>query len=79
MSVFDKCEVCGGNENIDGNDECRCLLEGEGMSEGKMEEALKYCEPYIDQMWASRIVGILLGCDFKDSEHALRKYKERKK
>jgi len=33
--------------------------------------ALNYCEPHLEQMWAARIAGILLGCDFRDTKQKL--------
>ncbi len=42
----------------------------------KEKRVLAYCKPLIDQMWASRIVGIILGCDWKDSDLELKKYAE---
>lgn len=37
----------------------------------KRKLVIEYCYPHLEQMWAARIVGILLGCSFKDSkEHA---------
>jgi hypothetical protein len=36
----------------------------------KAKAVFEYCEPHLDQMWAARVCGILLGCDFKDArEH----------
>lgn len=32
---------------------------------------LEYCKPHLAQIWASRIVGILLNCDFKDAKNEL--------
>lgn len=31
------------------------------------KEILKYCQPHMEQMWASVIVGIILECDFRDA------------
>jgi hypothetical protein len=39
---------------------------------------LKYCEPHLDQMWAASIVGMLLNCDFRDSQIKLKDFLERK-
>jgi len=41
----------------------------------KDREILEYCEPYMEYFWASRIVGILLDCDFKDAKTELNKFK----
>lgn len=27
---------------------------------------IAYCKPYIDQMWAAKVVSIILDCDFRD-------------
>lgn len=40
----------------------------------KIDEVLRYCEPHIQEMWAARISGILLGCDFKDVKTHLESY-----
>lgn len=37
----------------------------------KMKAVIEYCYDHLDKMWAAKICGILLGCDFKDAkEHA---------
>lgn len=37
----------------------------------KRKAAIEYCYDNLQFMWAAKIVGILLGCDFKDAkEHA---------
>lgn len=41
-------------------------------------EILEYCRPHIDQMWASRILGIILKCEFRDSDLALAAYDAKK-
>lgn len=46
------------------------------MSEDKKKEILIYCKDNMKYMWASTIVGILLDCDFRDSEHKLNEYLE---
>lgn len=40
----------------------------------KRHMVLTYCEPHLDKMWAAKIVGILLGCDFRDSKDHLEMY-----
>lgn len=40
----------------------------------KQTEILEYCRPHTDQMWAARIVSIILGCDFRDATPTLAKY-----
>lgn len=42
----------------------------------QVKEAVEYCMPYIDQMWASRVVGILIDCDFKDADEHGKKFLE---
>jgi hypothetical protein len=42
----------------------------------KIEEILKYCMPHLKYMWAAKIVGIILDCDFRDSRQELKKYWE---
>jgi hypothetical protein len=37
-------------------------------------EILEYCRPHTDQMWAAKIVSIILGCDFRDATPAIAKY-----
>jgi hypothetical protein len=39
-----------------------------------IKEILEYCRPYIKQMWAAKIVSILLKCDFRDAEIAMSNY-----
>lgn len=37
----------------------------------KRKAAIEYCYEHLDKMWAARIVGIMLGCSFRDAkEHA---------
>lgn len=37
----------------------------------KIKNVIEYCEPHLEQMWAARVVGILLGCDFRDCKEHL--------
>lgn len=37
----------------------------------KEMEIIEYCKKYIDQMWATTIVGIILNCDFRDAKAKL--------
>lgn len=46
--------------------------------EARKQEVLFYCHPYIDQMWASQVVSMLLECDFKDAKRELNYYWESK-
>ena len=39
----------------------------------KIEEIVNYCAPHLDEMWAARIVSILIGCDFRDASGELAK------
>lgn len=34
----------------------------------KRYKVIEYCYDHLDKMWAARIVGILLGCDFRDAK-----------
>ena len=40
----------------------------------KIEEILKVCMPHLEYMWAAKIVGIILDCDFRYSKQELKKY-----
>ena len=42
----------------------------------KMRQILLYCEPYLDQMWAAVVVGILLDCDFKDAKQIVSEWRK---
>lgn len=44
-----------------------------GQNEGNKKELeiFEYCLPHLDQMWAATILGIILGCDFRDVKTAL--------
>lgn len=44
------------------------------MTHSQKHEVLLYCSKYLDYMWASTIVSILLECDFRDSKEELEKY-----
>lgn len=37
---------------------------------------LEYCRPHTDQMWAAKIVSIILGCDFRDAKQKVEEYFE---
>jgi len=41
--------------------------------EAQRQAILEYCQPHLDQMWASTIAGILLECDFRDAKQKLLK------
>lgn len=37
----------------------------------KTKAVIEYCYDHLDTMWAAKITGMLLGCDFRDAkEHA---------
>lgn len=42
--------------------------------EVKLNKVLEYCHGHTNLMWASAIVGIVLDCEFRDSEHKLNEY-----
>jgi hypothetical protein len=42
--------------------------------EDKYKKILEYCKGHTSEMWAASIVGILLDCDFRDSENYLMEY-----
>lgn len=42
----------------------------------RTNEIIEYCEPHLEMMWAARIVGILLNCDFRSCKAELKKYRE---
>jgi len=47
------------------------IMELEQDSLIKKKAVVEYCYDHLDKMWAARITGILLGCDFRDAkEHA---------
>jgi hypothetical protein len=39
-----------------------------------IDTVLRYCMPHLEYMWAANIVGIILGCDFRDCKQELNKY-----
>ena len=41
--------------------------------ERRIDEVLKYCATNIEYAWAAITVGMLLGCDFRDSKWELKK------
>lgn len=43
------------------------------------KEILEYCGPHLEQMWAATIIGLILGCDFRDCKQALTRWRERTK
>lgn len=43
------------------------------MVDEKTLAIIEYCKPHREQMWAARILGILLDCDFRDVEHELQR------
>ena len=40
----------------------------------KRNQILNYCKDNLQYMWASKIVSILLDCDFRDAKSALNEY-----
>jgi hypothetical protein len=40
----------------------------------KKKAIVDYCYPYLDKMWASHIVGIILICDFRDAKQYANKF-----
>lgn len=43
----------------------------------KEVEILEYCYPHCQQMWAATIMGIILGCDFRDVEQVWMQHRSR--
>lgn len=37
-------------------------------------EVIRYCLSHIEQMWAAKIIGILLRCDFRDSKNTAEEF-----
>lgn len=44
-----------------------------------LDDVIKYCEPHLEQMWAARIVGIILNCDFRDCRSEIEKLKAQRR
>lgn len=42
----------------------------------KVKAIIEYCEPHLEQMWAARVIGILLGCDFRDVKDHIESFYE---
>lgn len=40
----------------------------------ELDEVLKYCQPYTDQMWSAKIISTILGCDFRDAKFNVDNY-----
>lgn len=47
------------------------LLKKLNTQKERILEAIKYCEPHVDNMWAATVVAILLDCDFRDVKQKL--------
>lgn len=45
----------------------------------RIAKVVKYCQPYVNMMWASRIIGILLDCDFRDADLEAEKFLEKQR
>ena len=41
-------------------------------AKAKLNNILKYCAPYTEQMWAANIASIILECDFRDVSYELK-------
>ena len=41
------------------------------MTMGAVEELLKYCHDNIEFMWAAKVTGIVLDCDFREAKAAI--------
>lgn len=57
--------------------QCRKLVKKNTLR-SRVDEALKYCETYVESMWAAYVVGILLDCEFRDAPQKLKEYFEGK-
>ena len=42
---------------------------------GRIDEAIKYCEPHLKVMWSASVISRLLKCDFRDGFFELEKWK----
>ena len=40
----------------------------------RIREVVEYCYEHLDKMWAANIVGVLLDCDFRDSNEEARHF-----
>lgn len=38
----------------------------------KLEAIMRYLKPHLRQMWAARIAGIIMDCDFRDVQAKMR-------
>lgn len=43
----------------------------------RVRQAIEYCRPHLDQMWAATIVGTLLGGDFRDCRQLITAFDKR--
>jgi hypothetical protein len=37
-------------------------------------DIVKYCAPHADNMWAAKIISIVLDCDFRDAKREAERY-----
>ena len=40
----------------------------------KTKAVIEYCQGHLDQMWAAKVAGLLLGCDFRDAKDHLEEF-----
>jgi hypothetical protein len=73
--------LAGGNTfTRSGNEYCSSWMQCTFEAYKKLQDAeqyteiLEYCRPHTDQMWAAKIVSIILGCDFRGATPTLAKY-----
>ena len=46
----------------------------ENIDINKTLEILEYCLPHCEFTWAANVIGIVLGCDFRDSKSCAEEY-----
>ncbi len=50
------------------------LREALARYEAAKNDVIRYCHPNSDIFWAAKIIGILLNCDFRDSQEEAKEY-----
>jgi len=44
----------------------------------KLDQILEYCKPHAEQMWAARVAGIILDCEYRDVQSEIANIEETK-
>lgn len=73
--IFESCFIDGYFTGVkDVYRDLKIIKANLGLYESKIREVVEYLKDDTDKMWAARIAGIILDCDFRDASQEVKKF-----